>query len=60
MEVEEPLEATEGDITAKLQGVLVEELSPIQSTLQVFLILMKIFVCHNFSGLTAKVKVPTT
>jgi hypothetical protein len=35
MEVEEPLEATEADITAKLQGVLVEELTPIQSTLQV-------------------------
>jgi hypothetical protein len=35
MEVEEPLEAPEADITAKLQGVLVEELTPIQSTLQV-------------------------
>ena len=39
MEVEGPLEAVgggaEADITSKLHGVLVEELTPIQSTLQV-------------------------
>jgi hypothetical protein len=38
MEVEMPLDAAgsgDGDITTKLHGVLVEELTPIQSTLQV-------------------------
>jgi hypothetical protein len=37
MEVQGPLEAVgaEADIASRLQGVLVEELSPIQTTLQV-------------------------
>ena len=33
--MEEPQEAPEADIAAKLQGVLVDELSPINTTLQV-------------------------
>jgi hypothetical protein len=37
MEVQGPMEAVgaEADIASRLQGVLVEELSPIQTTLQV-------------------------